>query len=68
MKGLAEGLHGPMSSPTSSGRMSWGKLNKPKRFFLPMEMCAARVCVQVHAQDGIGKVTNISPDLFWNSF
>lgn len=49
MKGLAEGLHGPMSSPTSSGRMSWGKLNKPKQFFLPMEMCAARVCVQVRA-------------------
>lgn len=68
MKGLAEGLRGPMSSPTASGRMSWGKLNKLKWFFLPMEMCAASVPVQVRAQDGIGKVTNISPDLSWDPF
>lgn len=68
VKELAEGLRGPMSSPTSSGRMSWGKPNKPKWFFLPMEMSAARACVQVCAQDGIGKVTNISPDLSWDPF
>jgi len=68
VKGPAEALPGPMSSPTSSGRMSWGKLNKPKWFFLPVEKRAARACAQVCVQDGIGKVTNISLGLSWDPF